>query len=91
MQKAVFGGGCFWCTESIFKALEGVVAVKPGYAGGTVSHPTYLQVTSGKTGHAEVIYLEYEPEKISYENLLTVFFTGHDPSSFNKQGKDLGT
>ena len=91
MQKAVFGGGCFWCTEAIFKALDGVLVVKPGYAGGAVANPTYLEVASGKTGHAEVIYIEYDPEKISYNDLLTVFFTGHDPTSINKQGNDVGT
>lgn len=91
MQKAVFGGGCFWCTEAIFKSLEGVTRVLPGYAGGTVAHPTYLEVASETTGHAEVIYVEYDPGKISYRNLLTVFFTGHDPTSVNKQGNDVGT
>jgi len=91
MEKAVFGGGCFWCTEAIFKALEGVMSVKPGYAGGTVSHPTYLQVASGKTGHAEVIYLEYDPNMISYHDLLTVFFASHDPTTVNRQGNDVGT
>ncbi|MDP3763209.1 MAG: peptide-methionine (S)-S-oxide reductase MsrA [bacterium] len=91
MEKAVFGGGCFWCTEAVFKALEGVLAVKPGYAGGNVSHPTYLQVASGVTGHAEVIYIEYDQNKISYRDLLTVFFASHDPTSVNKQGNDVGT
>jgi peptide-methionine (S)-S-oxide reductase len=91
MQKAVFGGGCFWCTEAVFKSLEGVTKVLPGYAGGTVSHPTYLQVASGNTGHAEVIYIEYDPEKVSYNDLLTVFFASHDPTSVNRQGDDIGT
>jgi peptide-methionine (S)-S-oxide reductase len=89
-KKAIFGGGCFWCTEAIFKSFEGVVSVKPGYAGGSGHHPTYLQVASGKTEHVEVVYIEYEPEKISYDDLLTVFFTGHDPTSVNKQGNDVG-
>src|SRR3989344_1768290 len=91
MQKAVFGGGCFWCTEAVFKSLEGVLKVLPGYAGGNVSHPTYLQVSTGKTGHAEVIYIEYEPDKISYRDLLTVFFASHDPTTVNRQGNDVGT
>jgi len=91
MERAIFGGGCFWCTEAVFKALDGVVSVKPGYAGGTVSNPTYLQVASGTTGHAEVIYIEYYPKKISYRDLLTVFFASHDPTTVNRQGNDIGT
>jgi len=91
MQKAVFGGGCFWCTEAVFKSLEGVSVVKPGYAGGTISHPTYLQVSTGKTGHAEVIYIEYNPDQISYRDLLTVFFASHDSMTLNRQGNDIGT
>ena len=91
MQKAVFGGGCFWCTEAVFKSLEGVSVIKPGYAGGHFSHPTYLQVSTGKTGHAEVIYIEYSPDKISYRDLLTVFFASHDPTTLNRQGNDVGT
>ena len=74
METAVFGGGCFWCTEAIFKSLEGVEKVLPGYAGGGVPNPTYMQVSSGTTGHAEVIYIEYDPAKIAYADLLTVFF-----------------
>ena len=91
MEKAVFGGGCFWCTEAVFKALEGVSRVLPGYAGGTIPNPTYLQVTSGMTGHAEVIYIKYDPNKISYRDLLTVFFASHDPTTVNRQGDDVGT
>lgn len=91
MEKAVFGGGCFWCTEAVFKALEGVEQVKPGYTGGDVPNPTYLQVASGKTGHAEVIYIEYDPNKISYRDLLTVFFVFHDSTTVNRQGNDTGT
>ena len=90
MEKAIFGGGCFWCTEAVFKALEGVLLVKPGYAGGTVSNPTYLQVVSGVTGHAEVIYVEYDPNKVSYHDLLTIFFASHDPTTVNRQGNDVG-
>lgn len=91
MEKAVFGGGCFWCTEAIFKSLRGVEKVLPGYAGGSVSHPTYLQVSQGNTGHAEVIYIEYNPSEISYHDLLTVFFSSHDPTMLNRQGNDVGT
>ena len=90
MEKAVFGGGCFWCTEAVFKTLEGVASVKPGYAGGTGHHPTYLQVASGTTGHAEVVYIEYDPNKISYHDLLTVFFASHNPTTVNRQGDDVG-
>ena len=88
---AVFGGGCFWCTEAIFKMLRGVVSVMSGYAGGTVPNPTYEQVCSGMTGHAEVTRVEYEPAVISYEDLLTVFFATHDPTTLNRQGNDVGT
>jgi peptide-methionine (S)-S-oxide reductase len=88
---AVFGGGCFWCTEAVFKMLHGVIAVAPGYAGGTVAHPTYEQVCTGRTGHAEVIRIEYDPAILTYETLLTVFFATHDPTSLNRQGNDVGT
>ena len=91
MEKAVFGGGCFWCTEAVFKALEGVFSVKPGYAGGGVVCPTYLQVASGQTGHAEVICIEYDHDKISYRDLLIVFFASHDSTTVNRQGDDVGT
>lgn len=87
---AVFGGGCFWCTEAVFKMLKGVVAVAPGYAGGTVENPTYEQVSAGRTGHAEVIRIEYDPSLIKYETLLTVFFATHDPTTLNRQGNDVG-
>lgn len=90
-ELAVFGGGCFWCTEAVFKALKGVISVTPGYAGGTVEKPTYEQVCSGKTGHAEVIKVEYDPNVISYTDLLNVFFATHDPTTINKQGNDVGT
>jgi len=90
-EIAVFGGGCFWCTEAIFKALQGVILVMPGYAGGTVEKPTYEQVCSGKTGHAEVIRIEFDPSVISYPDLLNVFFATHDPTTMNKQGNDMGT
>ena len=87
---AVFGGGCFWCTEAVFKMLKGIISVLPGYAGGTVLNPTYGQVARGKTGHAEVIRIEYDPARISYRDLLTVFFATHDPTALNRQGADIG-
>lgn len=90
MQKAVFGGGCFWCTEAVFKMLNGVGVVEPGYAGGAPEDATYEKVSSGRTGHAEVIYIEYDSEKISYRDLLTVFFASHDPTTVNRQGNDIG-
>jgi peptide-methionine (S)-S-oxide reductase len=86
---AVFGGGCFWCTEAVFKMLEGVSTVLPGYAGGTVPNPTYDQVSSGKTGHAEVVYIEFNPREVSYKTLLTVFFGSHNPTTVNRQGDDV--
>ena len=90
-EVAVFGGGCFWCTEAVFKMLRGVSSVLPGYAGGTTKNPTYEQVCSGKTGHAEVIRLEYDPTAVKYRDLLTVFFGSHDPTTKNRQGNDVGT
>jgi peptide-methionine (S)-S-oxide reductase len=90
-EIAVFGGGCFWCTEAVFKMLKGATKVLPGYAGGTKENPTYLEVSSGNTGHAEVIYIEYDGAQVSYENLLTVFFGSHDPTTRNRQGNDIGT
>lgn len=88
---AVFGGGCFWCTEAVFKMLKGVVAVEPGYAGGTTQNPTYDDVSSGMTGHAEVIRIEYDATQVTYRNLLTVFFASHDSTTLNRQGNDVGT
>lgn len=90
-EIAVFGGGCFWCTEAVFKMLKGVSKVLPGYSGGTTENPTYEEVSSGKTGHAEVIYLEFNPQQVSYKTLLTVFFGSHDPTTLNRQGADVGT
>src|SRR3989344_3908125 len=90
-EIAVFGGGCFWCTEAVFGELKGVKSVMPGYAGGTSPNPTYESVCGGKTGHAEVIKIEFDPEIISYEDLLTVFFAVHDPTTLNRQGNDVGT
>ena len=88
---AVFGGGCFWCTEAVFKMIRGVGKVLPGYAGGHTENPTYMQVCNGGTGHAEVIYIEYDPLEVKYADLLTVFFGSHDPTTRNRQGNDVGT
>jgi peptide-methionine (S)-S-oxide reductase len=91
MQKtAVFGGGCFWCTEAVFSMLKGVSKVEPGYAGGAIENPSYERVSEGTTGHAEVIRITYDPAVISYEDLLTVFFGSHDPTTPNRQGADVG-
>lgn len=90
-QHAYFGGGCFWCTEAAFESLRGVVSVMPGYAGGHKNAPTYGEVCTGETGHAEVIRIEFDPTQISYEDLLAVFFASHDSTSLNKQGYDVGT
>ncbi len=90
IQTAVFGGGCFWCTEAVFLKLRGVQSVLPGYAGGHADNPTYEQVSSGNTGHAEVIKFEYDPAEISYRDLLEVFFATHDPTTLNRQGNDVG-
>lgn len=89
-EIAVFGGGCFWCTEAVFQMLKGVASVAPGYAGGAVPNPTYQQVSDGTTGHAEVIKIEYDPAQVKYEDLLTVFFASHDPTTVNRQGNDVG-
>ena len=86
----VFGGGCFWCTEAVFKQLQGVLAVSSGYAGGHLANPTYQDICSGGTGHAEVIRLEYDPAVIGLETLLDVFFSSHDPTTLNRQGHDVG-
>ncbi len=90
-ELATFGGGCFWCTEAIFQELEGVIAVSSGYAGGKTKNPTYEDVCSGTTGHAEVIQISYEPNKIQFELLLEVYFNTHNPTTLNRQGADIGT
>jgi peptide-methionine (S)-S-oxide reductase len=90
-ETAVFGGGCFWCTEAVFKMLKGVISVMPGYAGGRIENPTYESVSEGNTGHAEVIEVKFDPQAVSFETLLTVFFGSHDPSTKNRQGADVGT
>ena len=91
IETAVFGGGCFWCTEAVFLNVKGVVAVMSGYAGGSVEKPTYEQVCSGTTGHAEAVRVEYDPTVVSYSDLLQAFFATHDPTTVNRQGGDVGT
>ncbi|MBF7686652.1 peptide-methionine (S)-S-oxide reductase MsrA [Acinetobacter rathckeae] len=91
MQKAMFGGGCFWCIESVLLELKGVHLVESGYAGGKTTDPTYEQVCTGTTGHAEVVYIEYDEQVITYQDLLNVFFGMHDPTTLNRQGNDVGT
>jgi|SRR6476469_1967277 len=90
-QKITFGGGCFWCTEAVFTAVKGIINVKPGYMGGLRENPTYEQVCSGATGHAEVIEIEYNPTEVSLQELLLIFFKTHDPTTLNRQGADVGT
>jgi len=91
LQLATFGSGCFWCTEAVFQNVEGVEKVESGYTGGSVKNPTYKEVCSGLTGHAEVIQLTYDPKKVSYDELLEIFWKTHDPTTLNKQGADVGT
>lgn len=88
---AIFGGGCFWCTEAVFTLLKGVSDVSPGYAGGEKPNPTYSDVCTGSTGHAEVIRIEYDPTLVTYRQLMTVFFGSHDATQLNRQGNDVGT
>jgi len=90
-EQATFGGGCFWCLEAIFEGVDGVKSVSSGYAGGRKENPTYEEVCSGGTGHAEVVQIEYDPQKISYEKLLNLFWQAHDPTTLNRQGVDVGT
>ncbi len=91
LEKATFGAGCFWCTEAVFLRLKGVEKATPGYTGGDVVNPTYEQVCTGTTGHAEVIQIEYDPAEITYPELLEVFWKTHDPTTLNRQGADVGT
>ncbi|HUJ72958.1 MAG TPA: peptide-methionine (S)-S-oxide reductase MsrA [Verrucomicrobiae bacterium] len=90
-ETITVGGGCFWCTEAVFEQLKGVVKVESGYSGGTVPNPTYHQVCSGDTGHAEVSQITFDPKEISLKEILEVFFTVHDPTTLNQQGNDVGT
>jgi peptide-methionine (S)-S-oxide reductase len=90
-EIADFGGGCFWCMEAVFERLPGVISVTSGFAGGTTENPTYQQVCTETTGHAEVTEIEFDPAKISYDKLLEVFWQAHDPTTLNRQGADVGT
>jgi len=91
LEIATFANGCFWCTEAIFQQLDGVKKVLPGYIGGTVKNPSYKDVTTGTTGHAEALQVQYDPKVISYRELLDIFFYTHDPTTLNRQGYDVGT
>lgn len=91
LETATFGAGCFWCVEAIFQDLKGVESVASGYSGGKVKNPTYREICTGTTGHAEVIQIHFDPKVISFENLVRVFFTTHDPTTLNRQGADTGT
>ena len=90
-EIATLGGGCFWCVEAVFQRIEGVISVKPGYAGGNIKNPTYKQICTGNTGHAEVAKIEFDPSKITYAQILNVFWQSHDPTTLNRQGNDVGT
>ncbi len=91
METATFAGGCFWCTEAIFQRLKGIESIMPGYSGGDVDNPSYEQVSEGTTGHAEAIQIVFNPEIISFEKLVEIFFHLHDPTTLNQQGNDVGT
>ena len=91
MEKAIFAGGCFWCTEAVFKPMKGVTGVVSGYIGGKTQNPTYHEVCTGMTGHAEAVEITFNSDTVSYDTLLDVFFTTHDPTQLNRQGHDVGT
>jgi peptide-methionine (S)-S-oxide reductase len=91
LEKATLGGGCFWCTEAVYLQLKGVVDVKPGYSGGHVKNPSYKDVCTENTGHAEVVQITFDPEIVSFSEILEVFFVTHDPTTLNRQGNDIGT
>jgi peptide-methionine (S)-S-oxide reductase len=91
LDTATFGAGCFWCVEAIFQRVKGVISVESGYMGGTVKNPTYREVCTGRTGHAEVCQLTYDPSVISFDELLEIFWQTHDPTTLNRQGADVGT
>jgi peptide-methionine (S)-S-oxide reductase len=91
MELTTLGSGCFWCTEAVFQQLKGVESVVSGYSGGYIENPSYEQVTTGRTGHAEVCQIQFDPSQISFEELLEVFFNTHDPTTLNRQGNDVGT
>jgi len=90
-ETATLGGGCFWCVEAVYQRVEGVLSVKPGYAGGHVKNPTYKEICTGQTGHAEVAQIEFDPAQVTYEQILNVFWQAHDPTTLNRQGGDVGT
>lgn len=90
-EVATIGGGCFWCTEAIYLEMKGVISVVSGYSGGKIKNPTYREVTSGTTGHAEVVQITFDPDVIAYRDILTIFFHVHDPTTLNRQGADVGT
>jgi len=91
METATLAGGCFWCLEAVYDQLQGVQSVESGYMGGTTANPTYADICTGRTGHAEVVQVHYDPAQVSYRDLLEVFFTIHDPTTLNRQGNDAGT
>ena len=91
LEVATIGGGCFWCTEAVFSQVKGVVKVESGYSGGRVANPTYQQVSTGTTGHAEVLQITFDPKVVSFQELLEIFFDTHDPTTLNRQGNDIGT
>ena len=91
LEKATLGGGCFWCTEAVYLELKGITEVKPGYSGGHIKNPSYKEVCAETTGHAEVVQITFDPEIVSYSQILEVFFITHDPTSLNRQGNDVGT
>ena len=90
-EIAIFAGGCFWCTEAVFLQLDGVISIEPGYIGGKNANPTYEEVCTGNSGHAEAVQIVFDPKKITYDELLEVFFATHDPTTLNRQGNDTGT
>lgn len=91
IKRAYFSGGCFWCTEAIYRRLKGVLSVKPGFSGGNIKNPSYKEVCTGRTGHAETVEVVYDSDKIEFKLLLEVFFNTHDPTTLNRQGNDIGT
>lgn len=91
LEEVVLAGGCFWCTEAIFKRVEGVVEVIPGYTGGHIKNPAYREVCTGRTGHAEGVMIRFQPDRVGFEELLELFFATHDPTTLNRQGNDVGT
>lgn len=91
LEVATVAGGCFWCLEAVFRMVDGVVKAESGYTGGTVANPTYEQVSTGRTGHAESVRITFDPAKISYKEILEMFFSAHDPTTLNRQGADVGT